>query len=169
MAPHDSAAKNKGEYDSCVACYFRDELGGRSGGWRQRRRRQQRRRNRRARGWWDSRSQNDVAPLFSDETKTDKTRSKRDVDNRDGMGEGCKGEGDEAGDNKGLSRFCVWYIRCYSAGSGPCAHVFVIRALQLRRMSKDVYTYAQISQTRYMELRDCLRDSYRRVLRIYFV
>jgi len=27
MAPHDSAAKNKGEYDSCVACYFRDEQG----------------------------------------------------------------------------------------------------------------------------------------------
>lgn len=25
MAPHDSAAKNKGEYDSCVACYFNPE------------------------------------------------------------------------------------------------------------------------------------------------
>lgn len=25
MAPHDSTAKNKGEYDNCVACYFRDE------------------------------------------------------------------------------------------------------------------------------------------------
>jgi len=25
MAPHDSAAKNKGEYDSCIVCYFRDE------------------------------------------------------------------------------------------------------------------------------------------------
>lgn len=25
MAPHDSVAKNKGEYDSCVACYFRDK------------------------------------------------------------------------------------------------------------------------------------------------
>jgi len=31
MAPHDSAAKNKGEYDSCVACYFRDELGAQRG------------------------------------------------------------------------------------------------------------------------------------------
>lgn len=28
MAPRDSAAKNKGEYDSCVACYFRYELRG---------------------------------------------------------------------------------------------------------------------------------------------
>lgn len=44
MAPHDSAAKNKGEYDSCVACYFRDDderddaYGGRRGrGCRRRR------------------------------------------------------------------------------------------------------------------------------------
>lgn len=31
IAPHDSVAKNKREYNSCVARYFRDELGGAAG------------------------------------------------------------------------------------------------------------------------------------------
>lgn len=105
MAPHDSVAKNKGEYNSCVACYFRDELGG-------------------AVGIDDDNDDDDdnnddeetgvhgddgtvASRTMSRRCSPTKQRqdeeSKRDVDNR---GKGFGGEG-EAGDNKGLSRFCV--------------------------------------------------------------
>jgi len=99
MAPHDSAAKNKGEYDSCVACYFRDELRGCIGG----------------RDNDDDDVEEETGVHGEGEGLTGQSQPERchvvvlrpNKDREDAERKGRKQQGSEAGDNKGLSRFCV--------------------------------------------------------------
>lgn len=154
MAPRDSAAKNKGEYDSCVACYFRDKS------------RVQRgllttttTAKKRACTGMMGQSQPErccTVVLRRNKDRQDE-EGKRDDDNRE---RGGKGRGMKQARTRGS-----FVSRISAAGSGPCAHVFVIRMQQLRRMSKDVYTYGNF--TNEVELRDCSRDG--RFLRIYLI
>lgn len=81
---------------------------------------------------------------------------KRDVDNR-GRG---RGEGDEAGDNKGLSRFSYPLLFCRIRSLRACIRNTCYNYVECLRM----YIHVRKFHKRgiYLKLRDCSRDGHRR-------